>query len=85
MPEDRLTEYLDGLDAAAEWTPIGVDVPMAFWTRPRRMDMGAHGAWRAAWLRGLVSDVEMAWYQSLINRHPASWLGWIKWVYGVQQ
>ena len=22
MPEDRLTEYLDGIDTAAEWLPI---------------------------------------------------------------
>ena len=55
MPEERLTEYLDGLDAA-----LHAALPVAALARPRRMDMSAGDCWREARRRGLVTDLEMA-------------------------
>ena len=81
MPEDRLTEYLDGIDAAidaaADWRPVLFDVPVALVVRDRRLDMTAHAKWKLAWRRGDVSDVEMAWYESAVRKHPASWVGFL--------
>ena len=76
MPEERQADYLDGIDTAAEWFPEWYDVPRR--VRLPRLDIPAHEAWKQAWRRGLVSDIDMAWYTMLINRHPCSWLGWLK-------
>ena len=40
MPEDRAMEYLDALDAAADWQPITVETPIAD-TRP----LVTYGEW----------------------------------------
>lgn len=83
MPEERLDDYLTAIDAAADWTPItdapllSVALPIAATARPRRMDMTANNEWHAAWKRGLISDVEMAWYTAIVRDHPASWVGWL--------
>ncbi len=74
MPENRLDDYLDGLDA--EWH-AGPDMPIAALVCDRRMDSAAAEQWRTAWRRGLVGDVEMAWYTAIVRKHPASWLGWL--------
>ena len=72
MPEEREKEYLDSLDAA-----LHAALPVAATARPRRMDMTANNEWHAAWKRGLISDVEMAWYTAIVRDHPASWVGWL--------
>lgn len=74
-----MTEYLDGLDTAADWTPAGWEwraIPQR--VKLPKMHLDAHDQWKAAWRRGLISDIEMAYYTMLINRHPCSWLGWLK-------
>ena len=72
MPEERLTEYLDGLDAA-----LHAALPVAALARPRRMDMSAGDCWREARRRGLVTDLEMAWHIATERKHPASWIGYL--------
>ena len=72
MPEERLTEYLDGLDAA-----LHAALPVAALARPRRMDMSAGDCWREARRRGLVTDLEMAWHIATERKHLASWIGWL--------
>lgn len=70
----------DGIDAAADWYPEG---GVEEWTRlPLRMgrprlDMAAHDVWKVAWHRGLISDVDLAWYTMLVNRLPGSWMWWL--------
>ena len=72
MPEERLTEYLDGLDAA-----LHAALPVAALARPRRLDMSAGDCWREARRRGLVTDLEMAWHIATERKHPASWIGYL--------
>ena len=72
MPEERLTEYLDGLDAA-----LHAALPVAALARPRRMDMSAGDCWREARRRGLVTDLELAWHIATERKHPASWIGYL--------
>ena len=72
MPEERMTEYLDGLDAA-----LHAALPVAALARPRRMDMSAGDCWREARRRGLVTDLEMAWHIATERKHPASWIGYL--------
>ena len=69
----------DGDDAAADWQPEWSDyhdIPLR--AGLPKMSIPAHNAWREAWQRGLVSDVEMAWYTMLIRLHPYSWMGWLR-------
>lgn len=61
--DERLAEYLARLDAA----------------RLPAMTMPAHDAWATAYRRGLVSDDEWDWYCLLIDCHPCSWKGWLRW------
>ena len=79
MPEEREKEYLDDLDTALEIYQVALKaaLPVAALARPRRMDMTANNEWHAAWKRGLISDVEMAWYTAIVRDHPASWVGWL--------
>ncbi len=79
MPEERLNEYLDSLDAAADLLALQrrATLPIAATIRPRRMDMSAHDSWKVAWLRGLVGDAELMWYVMTIHKHPASWIGFL--------
>ena len=79
MPEERLDEYLDTLDAALEIYQVALKVtlPFAALTRPRRLDMSAGDCWREARQRGLVTDLELAWHIATERKHPASWIGWL--------
>jgi len=43
-----------------------------------KMHLRAHGVWREAHRRGLVSDAEWQWYEQLIETHPFSWKGWLR-------
>lgn len=67
-----MTEYLDDLDAAADWTPVTDDAPLPAMTLP------AYCEKRRAWERGDMSDEEWAEYRRLIHEHPRSWLNWMK-------
>jgi len=78
MTERAFYQDLDD-DAAADWTPEGGDyrgIPKR--VKLPKMHLKAHDTWKEAYRRGLVSDIEMAYYTMLINRHPASWMGWLK-------
>ena len=75
-PEDAINAHLDTIDAAADWQPEWPALPRR--VKLPKMHLRAHDAWKKAWQRGLVSDVEMAYYTMLINRHPASWMGWLR-------
>ena len=77
--DDRMADYLDDLDAAAELPTLQrrATMPVAAVIRPRRLDMTADDIWKAAWKRGLVGDVEMTWHVQACRMHPASWLGWL--------
>ena len=75
-PEDAINAHLDTIDAAADWTPEWPALPQR--VKLPKMHLKAHDTWKDAWKRGLVSDIEMAYYTMLINRHPASWMGWLK-------
>ena len=76
---ERIDEHLAGIDTAADWFPFSACPPLPCRAKLPRLDMTAHDAWKAAWQRGLISDIDMAWYTMLINCHPGSWLGWLKW------
>ena len=47
-----------------------------------KMTLPAHGVWRWAHERGLVSDVEFERYEALVDSHPCSWKGWLRWSVG---
>ena len=53
----------------------GVDLPYQM----PKMTLPAHEAWRRAHERGLVSDEEFGRYEALIESHPCSWKGWLRW------
>ena len=75
-PEDAINAHLDTIDAAADWPPEWPALPQR--VKVPKMHPKAHEPWKDAWKRGLVSDIEMAYYTVLVNRHPASWMGWLK-------
>ena len=77
--DDRMADYLDDLDTALEIYQVALKaaLPVAALTRRRRMDMTAGDEWRAAWRRGIVRDIELAWYVMACRRHPASWIGYL--------
>ena len=79
MPENRLADYLDDLDAAAELPTLQrrATMPVAAVIRPRRLDMTADDIWKAAWKRGIVGDVEMTWHVQTCRMDPAGWRGWL--------
>jgi hypothetical protein len=77
---ERIDDYLAGIDAAAEWTPI-IDEPgepLPLRAGLPKLHLAAQSCWEDAWRRGLVGDDEMAWYMLLINRHPYSWRSWLR-------
>ncbi len=76
--DDRMADYLDDLDRAAEMYALQrrATLPVAALVCDRRMDNAAANRWHDAWRRGLVGDVEMAFYTTIVREHPASWLGW---------
>lgn len=53
----------------------GLDLPF----RVPELTLRAHGIWRAARDRGLVSDEEFQRYEALVDSHPMSWKGWLRW------
>ena len=56
--------------------------PMAgadFLFRTPKMTLPAHEVWRRAHQRGLVSDEELGRYEALVDSHPCSWKGWLRW------
>lgn len=53
----------------------GVDYPVVY----VKMHLRAHAVWRRAFERGLVSAAEWRRYEELINTHPMSWKGWLRW------
>lgn len=79
MPEERLDEYLDGLDAAMEIHEVALHaaLPIAALARERRLDMTAHSVWFTARQRGIVADIELAWHIATERKHPASWIGYL--------
>ncbi len=80
-----MTEYLDGIDAAADWTPVTDDVDRAWTmaahlTRMHRYHLAAYLGWGKAYGRGLCTENELNGY---LGRHAlADALGitWRKWV-----
>ena len=79
MPEERLNEYLDSLDAAMELHEIALhaSLPIAALARTRSLNMTAGSVWRKARSRGLVTDLELAWHIATERKHPASWIGYL--------
>ena len=85
MPEDRMTDYLDTLDAAADWTPVTTDVDRAWTmaahlTRLHRYHLRAYLGWGKAYGRGLCTETELGGYLGRYEQADAlgiSWRGWM--------
>lgn len=85
MPEDRMSEYLDTIDAAADWTPVTGDVDRA-WTmaahlcKMHRYDLDAYIRWGRACINGLCTEDELNRYLDCYQQADALGISWRAWV-----
>lgn len=81
-----MSEYLDAIDAAADWTPVPTgDVDRA-WTmaahlcKMHRYHLRAYLGWGAAYGRGLCTEAELGGYLSRYALADALGISWRQWV-----
>ena len=86
MPEDRMSDYLDTLDAAADWTPVTINDVDRAWsmaahlTKMHRYHLAAYLGWSTAYGRGLCTEAELRDYldcYELADALGISWRGWM--------
>lgn len=84
--DERIGNYLDGLDTAADWTPVPPgDVDRAWsmaahLTKLHRYHLAAYLGWSTAYGRGLCTEAELRDYldcYELADALGISWRGWL--------
>ena len=88
MPEDRMSEYLDTIDAAADWTPAGSDLSdvdrawsmAAHLCKMHRYHLVAYLGWGRAYGRGLVTERELNRYLTCYQQADALGISWRAWM-----
>ena len=81
-----MTEYLDDLDAAADWTPVTISDVDRAWTmathlcKMHRYHLAAYLGWGRAYVNGLCTEDELNRYLDCYQQADALGISWRAWM-----